>query len=256
MSYFSKTLSIMTVSYHNKNSITAENQALLSKTGFARAFKQRQKKDKIMTVHFHKNDLPAGIDFGTSVAVDTETQGLSLVRDKLCLVQLSAGDNDAHIVQVNRDTFDCPNLKALLADDKVTKIFHFARFDLAIIKRDLGIVCTPVFCTKVASGLVRTYTDRHGLKDLCRELIGVELSKHQQSSDWASDELSEAQLAYAASDVLYLHQLKNVLTGRLLRESRMDMAQACFEFLPTRSDLDLAGWDDVDIFSHSMRRNT
>lgn len=207
-----------------------------------------------MTVHFHKNDLPAGIEFGKNVAVDTETQGLSLVRDKLCLVQLSAGDGDAHIVQVNRQTYDAPNLKALLANQDITKIFHFARFDVAIIKRDLGVDCTPVFCTKIASGLVRTYTDRHGLKDLCRELIGVDLSKQQQSSDWASDELSEAQLNYAASDVLYLHQLKNVLTGRLLREGRLDIAQACYEFLPTRAALDLQGWDSVDIFSHSMRR--
>jgi len=207
-----------------------------------------------MTVHFHKSDLPAGIDFGKSVAVDTETQGLSLVRDKLCLVQLSAGDDEAHIVQVNRQTFDCPNLKALLADTNITKIFHYARFDVAIIKRDLGIDCTPIFCTKIASGLVRTYTDRHGLKDLCRELIGVELSKQQQSSDWASDELSEAQLNYAASDVLYLHQLKNVLTGRLLRENRLDIAQACFEFLPTRAALDLAGWEDIDIFAHNLRK--
>lgn len=207
-----------------------------------------------MAIHFHKKDLPAGIDFGKSVAVDTETQGLSMVRDKLCLVQLSAGDRDAHIVQVDRNTYDCPNLKALLADQDITKIFHFARFDVAVIKRDLGIDCTPVFCTKIASGLVRTYTDRHGLKDICRELLAVELSKHQQSSDWASDELSEAQLAYAASDVLYLHELKTVLTGRLMREDRMDLAQACFEFLPTRAALDLKGWDDIDIFSHSMRR--
>lgn len=207
-----------------------------------------------MTVHFHKNDLPAGINFGKSVAVDTETQGLSLVRDKLCLVQLSAGDDEAHIVQVNRETFDCPNLKSLLADPDITKIFHFGRFDVAVIKRDLGVDCTPVFCTKIASGLVRTYTDRHGLKDLCRELIGVELSKQQQSSDWASDELSEAQLNYAASDVLYLHQLKNVLTGRLLREGRLDIAQACFDFLPTRAALDLAGWDEIDIFAHSLRK--
>lgn len=207
-----------------------------------------------MAIHFHKKDLPAGIDFGKSVAVDTETQGLSMVRDKLCLVQLSAGDRDAHIVQVDRNTYDCPNLKALLADQDITKIFHFARFDVAVIKRDLGIDCTPAFCTKIASGLVRTYTDRHGLKDICRELLAVELSKHQQSSDWASDELSEAQLAYAASDVLYLHELKTVLTGRLMREDRMDLAQACFEFLPTRAALDLKGWADIDIFSHSMRR--
>jgi len=208
-----------------------------------------------MTIHFHKNDLRPGLDFGSSVAVDTETQGLSLVRDKVCLVQLSDGNGDAHIVQLNRQTYDCPNLKALLADPQVTKIFHFARFDVAVIKRDLDVDCTPVFCTKIASGLVRTYTDRHGLKDICRELLSVDLSKQQQSSDWAGDELSEAQLAYAASDVLYLHQLKTVLVGRLLREGRMELAEACFAFLPTRALLDLQGWEEIDIFSHSLRRN-
>jgi len=208
-----------------------------------------------MTVHLHKGDLPDGLDLGNSIAVDTETQGLSLVRDKLCLVQLSAGDGDAHIVQMNRQTYDAPNLKALLSNQDVETIYHFARFDVAILKRDLGVDLGPVFCTKIASGLVRTYTDRHGLKDICRELLAVDLSKQQQSSDWASDELSEAQLNYAASDVLYLHQLKTILTARLLRENRFDMAKACFEFLPTRAALDLGGWSDVDIFSHRMRRN-
>ena len=208
-----------------------------------------------MAVTLHKGDLPADIDFGSAVAVDTETQGLSLVRDKLCLVQLSAGDGDAHIVQVNRQTFDCPNLKALLSNPEIEKIFHFARFDVAMIARDLGINMTPIFCTKIASGLVRTYTDRHGLKDLCRELLGVDLSKQQQSSDWAADELTKAQLDYAASDVLYLHQLRNILSARLYRENRFDMARACFDFLPTRAALDLAGWNDVDIFSHRMRRS-
>ena len=207
-----------------------------------------------MSVKLHKGDLPAGLDFGPSVAVDTETQGLSLVRDKLCLVQLSSGDGDAHIVQVDRQSYECPNLKALLVDTKVEKIFHFARFDVAIIARDLGIQMTPIFCTKIASGLVRTYTDRHGLKDLCRELLGVELSKQQQSSDWSSEQLSEAQLNYAASDVLYLHQLKTILSARLLRENRFELAKACFEFLPTRAALDLQGWDSVDIFSHRMRK--
>lgn len=207
-----------------------------------------------MTVHFHKNDLPDGITFSGSLAVDTETQGLSMVRDKLCLVQLSSGDGDAHIVQVNRDTFDCPNLKAVLSDQSLEKIFHFARFDVAILKRDLDIDVTPIFCTKIASGLVRTYTDRHGLKDICRELLSVDLSKQQQSSDWASDALSEAQLNYAASDVLYLHQLKTILTARLLREKRFELAKACFDFLPARAQLDLNGWDDIDIFSHSLRR--
>lgn len=207
-----------------------------------------------MTVYLHKNDLPDDVKFEGSVAVDTETQGLSLVRDKLCLVQLSAGDGDAHIVQVNRDTYDCPNLKALMADETVKKIFHFARFDVAIIKRDLGINPVPLFCTKIASGLVRTYTDRHGLKDVCRELLNVDLSKQQQSSDWASDELTEAQLNYAASDVLYLHRLEMILTARLIREDRIDMATACFEFLPTRAALDLNGWPDIDIFSHNLKR--
>ena len=209
-----------------------------------------------MTVYLHKNDLPSDITFTGSVAVDTETQGLSLVRDKLCLVQLSAGDGDAHIVQVNRETFDCPNLKALLGNQQVEKIFHFGRFDVAIIQRDLGVIPTPLFCTKIASGLVRTYTDRHGLKDVCRELLGVDISKQQQSSDWASDELTEAQLNYAASDVLYLHRLQMILTARLIRENRIDMAKACFDFLPTRAALDLGGWPDVDIFSHNLRRQT
>jgi len=208
-----------------------------------------------MKVHFHKGDLPAGHDFGRSVAVDTETQGLSMVRDKLCLVQLSDGNGDAHVVQVNRRTYDCPNLKALLGDQSIEKIFHFARFDVAVIKRDLGVVCTPVFCTKIASGLVRTYTDRHGLKDICKELLSVDISKQQQSSDWAAEELTEAQLNYAASDVLYLHQLKTILSARLLREDRFELASACFAFLPARADLDLQGWADVDIFSHRMRRS-
>jgi len=206
-----------------------------------------------MTVHLHKGDLPDGLDFGGSVAVDTETQGLSLVRDKLCLVQLSAGDGDAHIVQMNRDSYECPNLKALLSDPKVEKIFHFARFDVAMIKRDLGIDMTPIYCTKIASGLVRTYTDAHGLKNLCKELLGVDLSKQQQSSDWASDSLSKSQLEYAASDVLYLHQLQRILTARLMRENRYELAKACFEFLPIRAELDLSGWAEIDIFAHSFR---
>ena len=207
-----------------------------------------------MSVYLHKNDLPDGLDFGSSVAVDTETQGLSLVRDKLCLVQLSAGDGDAHIVQMNRNTYEAPNLKALMENPEVTKIFHFARFDVAMMKRDLDVTIAPVFCTKIASGLVRTYTDRHGLKDLTKELINVDLSKQQQSSDWAADNLTEAQLNYAASDVLYLHQLKTILSARLIRENRYELAQACFGFLPARAQLDLEGWADIDIFSHRMRR--
>ena len=207
-----------------------------------------------MTIHIHKHDLPDGLDFGAAVAIDTETQGLSLVRDKLCLVQLSAGDGDAHIVQMDREAYDAPNLKALVSNPDVVKIFHFARFDVAIMQRDLGVDTNSIFCTKIASGLVRTYTDRHGLKDLTRELIGVDLSKQQQSSDWAASELSDAQKAYAASDVLHLHALRNILTARLIREGRLEVAQSCFDFLNTRCRLDLMGWDDVDIFSHRMRR--
>ena len=208
-----------------------------------------------MAVTLHKGDLPAGLDFGSAVAVDTETQGLSLVRDKLCLAQLSSGDGNAHIVQLNRETYDCPNLKALMSDASVEKIFHFARFDVAILARDLGVDVNSVFCTKITSGLVRTYTDRHGLKDLCKELLNIDLSKQQQSSDWASDALTQAQLDYAASDVLYLHQLKTILSARLMREGRFEMAKACFDLLPTRAALDLGGWDGVDIFSHKMRRD-
>jgi len=204
-----------------------------------------------MTTHFHKGDLAPGINFGDAVAIDTETLGLSLVRDPLCVVQLSAGDGEAHVVQMDRSSYDCPNLKALLSDPKITKILHFARFDVGMIKRDLGITLDPIFCTKIASKLCRTYTDRHGLKDVTRELLSVDMSKQQQSSDWGADVLSQAQLDYAASDVLYLHALREKLTMMLEREGRMKMAQACFDFLPTRADLDLSGWDETDIFAHS-----
>jgi ribonuclease D len=204
-----------------------------------------------MTVHYHKGDLPAGIDFGDAVAVDTETLGLSLVRDKLCVVQLSAGDGDAHVVQMDRDTYDCPNLKTLLADTSIEKILHFARFDVAMCLKYLGVELNPVFCTKIASKLTRTYTDRHGLKDVTREIAGVSLDKQQQSSDWGAAELTSAQLDYAASDVLHLHKLREGLTERLKREGRMEMARACFDFLPTRARLDIAGWPDTDIFAHS-----
>lgn len=204
-----------------------------------------------MANHLHKGDLPEGLDLGPRVAVDTETQGLSLVRDRVCLVQLSSGDGDAHIVQLDRRAYDCPRLKSLMSDAAVEKIFHFARFDVAVMLRDLGVETAPVFCTKIASKLVRTYTDRHGLKDVAREIAGVELSKQQQSSDWAAAELSQAQIDYAASDVLHLHAIADGLTAMLAREGRLDMARACFDFLPTRARLDLAGWDDVDIFAHS-----
>ena len=202
-------------------------------------------------IHLHQGDLPAGLSLGDSIAVDSETMGLDLARDRLCLLQLSAGDGVCHLVQFPKGQYDAPNLKALLADPAVTKIFHFARFDLAAIRRYLGVDCTPVYCTKIASKLVRTYTDRHGLKDLARELINVDMSKQQQSSDWGSDELSQAQLEYAASDVLYLHDIKRHLDLMLMREGREDLARACFEFLPTRVALDLAGWEETDIFAHS-----
>ena len=204
-----------------------------------------------MTVHYHKGDLPAGIDFGDAVAVDTETLGLSLTRDMLCVVQLSSGDGNAHVVQMDRSSYDCPNLKALLSDPKIEKILHFARFDVAMVENYLGVTLAPVFCTKIASKLCRTYTDRHGLKDVTRELLGINMDKQQQSSDWGAEELSPAQLEYAASDVLHLHALRDRLTAMLVRENRMDLAKACFDFLPTRARLDLAGWPEADIFAHS-----
>lgn len=203
-----------------------------------------------MAVTLHRGDLPADLDFGTSVAVDTETMGLNPERDQLCVVQLSAGDGNAHVVQLDRGTYNAPNLRALMANQNVLKIFHFARFDVAMLQRYLGVVTSPVYCTKVASKLVRTYTDRHGLKDLVKELANVDLSKQQQSSDWGARDLTEAQLAYAASDVLYLHEVKSVLDGMLAREGRMELAKACFAFLPVRAALDLAGWPEEDIFAH------
>lgn len=201
-------------------------------------------------IHFHKGDLPDNIKFGDSVAVDTETLGLNPLRDKLCLVQLSFGDGEAHLVQVNRSNYNAPNLKRLFADPKILKIFHYARFDVAVIKQYLNVDCAPIYCTKIASKLVRTYTSYHGLKDLCRELIGVSLDKGQQSSDWGAAELSDAQQRYAASDVFYLHALKDKLDMMLAREGRTDIAQNCFDFMATRAELDLLGWGDHDIFSH------
>jgi ribonuclease D len=203
-----------------------------------------------MAITLHKGDLPDGLTFGSSVAVDTETMGLNPNRDPLCLVQLSAGDGNAHLVQLDRDTYDAPNLRALMGNGDVLKIFHFARFDVAMMQKYLGVVTTPVYCTKIASKLVRTYTDRHGLKDLARELVGVDMSKQQQSSYWGADKLSEAQLAYAASDVLHLHAMKTVLDEMLEREGRVELAKACFAFLPVRAALDLAGWPEDDIFAH------
>jgi ribonuclease D len=203
-----------------------------------------------VTVTYHRGDLPAGLSFGNSVAIDSETMGLNPWRDRLCVVQLSAGDGTAHVVQLPQGEYDAPNLKALLTDPKVLKIFHFGRFDIAVLKQYLGVVTTPVYCTKIASKLVRTFTDRHGLKDLCKELLNVELSKQQQSSDWGADSLNDEQLKYAASDVLYLHEMKAKLDVMLAREGRTELAQACFDFLPSRALLDLAGWPEADIFAH------
>ena len=203
-----------------------------------------------MSNHLHKGDLPANLAWGAAVAIDTETMGLNPARDRLCLVQLSAGDGNSHLVQLSQGNYDCPNLKRLLTDKSVLKIFHFARFDYAVLKRFLDVECAPLYCTKIASRLVRTFTDRHGLKDLCKDLLGVELSKQQQSSDWGAAKLSQEQIAYAASDVLHLHALKARLDDMLAREGRMALAQACFQFLPTRAVLDLMGWPEIDIFSH------
>jgi ribonuclease D len=203
-----------------------------------------------MTIRLHRGDLPDNFAPGDSVAIDTETLGLNPHRDRLCVVQLSRGDGEADVVQIARGQTRAPNLERLLADPAVTKIFHFARFDVAVLLHTFGVAATPVYCTKIASKLTRTYTDRHGLKDLTRELIGVDLSKQQQSSDWAAETLSEAQLAYAASDVLHLHALRQRLDAMLAREGRTELAQACFEFLPTRAKLDLMGWPEQDIFSH------
>jgi ribonuclease D len=205
-----------------------------------------------MAVHFHEEDLPAGVLTGTSaLAVDTETMGLITARDRLCVVQIADGSGDEHLVRFNPgSTYAAPNLKAVLADPSRVKLFHFARFDLAAIEHYLGVLAAPVFCTKIASKLVRTYTDRHGLKNLVEELLGQSISKQQQSSDWGGPVINEAQRDYAASDVRYLHALRTELTVRLEREGRMELAQACFDFLPTRARLDLAGWAENDIFSH------
>jgi ribonuclease D len=203
-----------------------------------------------MKIHLHHGDLPEGLDLGPLVAIDTETLGLNPFRDRLCLAQLSAGDGVCHAVQFAVNGYDAPNLKRLLRDPAVTKLFHFARFDVAMFRRYLSVVCAPIYCTKIASKLVRTYTDRHGLKDLVRELLNIELSKEQQSSDWGAPQLTEKQLSYAASDVAHLHALKTALDTMLAREGRTHLAKACFDFLPTRAELDLAGWEEVDIFAH------
>lgn len=203
-----------------------------------------------MANHLYKGDLPAGLAFGASVAVDSETMGLNTHRDRLCVVQLSGGDGNAHIVQLSAD-YAAPNLKRLLADPEVLKIFHFARFDIAAFQHWLEVETAPVYCTKVASRLARTFTDRHGLKDLAKDLLGIDLSKQQQSSDWGADTLTREQLDYAAADVLYLHALKEKLDQMLAREGRKRLAEACFQFLPARAALDVAGWPEIDILAHA-----
>ncbi len=203
-----------------------------------------------MTITLHQNDLPDGLDLGPVVAIDTETMGLNPHRDRLCLVQLSSGDGDAHLVQIAKGQRKAPNLAKLVRSRSVEKLFHFGRFDIAVMAHAFGAVARPVYCTKIASKLVRTFTDRHGLRNLCQELIGVDISKQQQSSDWGAGELTPAQLEYAASDVLYLHRLRAVLDERIEREGRSRLAAACFRFLPDRAILDLGGWPEEDIFAH------
>jgi ribonuclease D len=204
-----------------------------------------------LTIYLHQNDLPDGLDLGPVVAIDTETMGLDPRRDRLCVVQLSAGDGHAHLVQIARGQTSAPNLERLLTDRAVVKLFHFGRFDIAAMQKAFGVTTAPVWCTKIASKLIRTFTDRHGLKYLLAELVGVDVSKQQQTSDWGSAELTEAQKEYAASDVLYLHKLKDALESRLIREGRLELAQKCFDFLPTRAELDLLGWEEPnDLFHH------
>ena len=203
-----------------------------------------------MSINFYRGDLPSGLDLGNTVAIDSETMGLKPQRDRLCLIQLSSGDGNAHLIQFEKNNFSAPNLKALLQNPTITKIFHYARFDVAIIKAYLKIETNSIYCTKIASKLVRTYTDKHGVKDLCRELLGVDLSKQQQSSDWGSETLTEDQKTYATADVLYLHQIKEILDTRLIREGRLKIANSCFEFLQCRAELDLIGFENEDIFNH------
>ena len=204
-----------------------------------------------MTNHVYKGDLPDGLDLGPIVAIDCETMGLNPKRDRLCVVQLSSGDGHAHLVQVSKGQTAAPNLCRMLEDPNVLKLFHFGRFDIAAMMAAFGVLTAPVYCTKIASRMTRTYTDRHGLKNLLQELLSVDISKQQQSSDWGAEQLSKAQVEYAASDVLYLHELRQRLNEMLIREGRMELAQSCFDFLPTRAELDLAGWPESDIFAHS-----
>jgi len=206
--------------------------------------------DVALTIHLYQNDLPDGLDLGPVVAIDCETMGLNPHRDRLCVVQLSGGDGDAHLVQLSKGQTEAPNLVRMLTDENTLKLFHFGRFDIAVLLHSFGVLTAPVYCTKIASKLIRTYTDRHGLKNLLQELLEIDISKQQQSSDWGAETLTKAQKDYAASDVLYLHRLKDELDRRLARENRTEIAQSCFDFLPTRATLDLAGWPETDIFAH------
>ena len=224
------------------------NIARLKATLFPR---QKPRYSGVMTNHLHISDLPDGLELGTEVAIDCETMGLHPHRDRLCVVQLSGGDGHSHIVQIKKGQTEAPNLCAILENPDVLKLFHFGRFDIAAMQNAFGAITSPVYCTKIASRLIRTYTDRHGLKNLLHELLSVDISKQHQSSDWGAPTLSNAQLEYAASDVLYLHRLREALNKRLIREDRMEMAQACFDFLPMRANLDLMGWPETDIFAHS-----
>lgn len=203
-----------------------------------------------MGINLYQGDIPADLNFGNSVAIDTETMGLNIARDRLCLIQLSSGDGNAHLVQFKNEDYSAPNLKKLLSDEKVVKIFHYARFDIASIWMYLDVLTTPVYCTKIASKLTRTFGAHHSLKTLTKDLLGIELDKQQQSTDWGADNLTEAQLSYAANDVLYLHKIKEILDSMLVREEREELAKSCFDFLPTRALLDLSGWENEDIFEH------
>lgn len=223
--------------------------APIRQADYANGQDHQQRRTKVAN-YLYQGDLPDDLDLGSIVAIDCETMGLRPYRDRLCVVQLSGGDGNAHLVQIAMGQTEAPNLCRLLTDPSVLKLFHFGRFDIAAMYHTFGALAAPVYCTKIASKLVRTFTDRHGLKNLLQELVGVDISKHQQSSDWGAAKLTDAQLDYAASDVLYLHKLREELNQRLIREGRMDLAQSCFDFLPTRAQLDLAGWPEEDIFSH------
>ena len=205
---------------------------------------------KVKNIKFYKNDLPLNVKFGDSIAIDTETMGLNINNDRLCLVQISDENGNCHIIQFLKNSYNAPNLKKILNDKKILKIFHYARFDIAVIKKNLKVMCEPIYCTKIASKLARTFTDRHGLKDLCKDLLKIDINKNNQTSDWGNDTLTQSQIEYAANDVLYLHEIKNKLDKMIKREGKYEIAKSCFKFLPTRAEFDLIGWQEKDIFQH------